>query len=472
MSENDHEQTFESASAGASLTFPMQCSALRKNGHVVIKGRPCKIIDMSTSKTGKHGHAKVHLVATDIFTGKKLEDLSPSTHNMDVPNVVRNEYTLMNIDDGFLNLLTADGGEKNDVKVPDNEIGQEIQKAFDDGVDIAVTVTSAMGEEHCLAWKPAPHPPLQLVVPPRTRTFLSAPDPAPTPFHTSAIAPLVSINCRSHSPFHPSFSRASTARPAGRQAPLRHERIRAKNLQREPRTQDWTERLLGLSQGGYLHGTHSVSHAPPADSRLKQSQPSISSSHFGPSRSGPAACAIEPARAVALLRRLFNFATFSSAAQMSEPPSDHSVSSALNLLCDKVQAELALSVQSKPNQTPVRVHPLLNMINCLDNASSSECEIFLPDLDLATNPLQHAAIDEPATNPPRTGLIIEMHSRCLGTLYDPAGITVRQVLNMTLAYWSDNLECATAEEADALREAHSIPVDFPLPTSPYVAMIA
>ncbi|GAA5956801.1 hypothetical protein JCM8115_003824 [Rhodotorula mucilaginosa] len=156
MSENDHEQTFESASAGASLTFPMQCSALRKNGHVVIKGRPCKIIDMSTSKTGKHGHAKVHLVATDIFTGKKLEDLSPSTHNMDVPNVVRNEYTLMNIDDGFLNLLTADGGEKNDVKVPDNEIGQEIQKAFDDGVDIAVTVTSAMGEEHCLAWKPAP----------------------------------------------------------------------------------------------------------------------------------------------------------------------------------------------------------------------------------------------------------------------------------------------------------------------------
>ncbi|POY72835.1 putative 3-deoxy-7-phosphoheptulonate synthase [Rhodotorula taiwanensis] len=154
---NEHQQTFEGVSAGASLTYPMQCSALRKNGHVVIKGRPCKIIDMSTSKTGKHGHAKVHLVATDIFTGKKLEDLSPSTHNMDVPNVVRQEYTVMNIDDGFLNLLTADGGEKNDVKVPDSDVGKEIETAFEDGKDITVTVVSAMGEEHCLAWKPTPN---------------------------------------------------------------------------------------------------------------------------------------------------------------------------------------------------------------------------------------------------------------------------------------------------------------------------
>jgi translation initiation factor 5A len=58
---------------------------------------PLQIIDMSTSKTGKHGHAKVHLIATDIFTGRKYEDICPSTHNMDVPNVQRNEYQLVNI---------------------------------------------------------------------------------------------------------------------------------------------------------------------------------------------------------------------------------------------------------------------------------------------------------------------------------------------------------------------------------------
>lgn len=53
------DDNFQSGESGASATFPMQASALRKNGHVMLKGRPCKIVDMSTSKTGKHGHAKV-----------------------------------------------------------------------------------------------------------------------------------------------------------------------------------------------------------------------------------------------------------------------------------------------------------------------------------------------------------------------------------------------------------------------------
>ncbi|KAK5787845.1 hypothetical protein VI817_010342 [Penicillium citrinum] len=136
----------------------MQCSALRKNGHVVIKGRPCKIVDMSTSKTGKHGHAKVHIVAIDIFTGKKLEDLSPSTHNMDVPNVGRKEYQLLDItDDDFLSLMKDDGDTKDDVKVPDNEVGQRIVKMFrEEEKDVNVIIQTAMGEEVAIEAKEAP----------------------------------------------------------------------------------------------------------------------------------------------------------------------------------------------------------------------------------------------------------------------------------------------------------------------------
>lgn len=154
----EHDVTFDSADAGASLTFPMQCSALRKNGHVVIKGRPCKIVDMSTSKTGKHGHAKVHLVALDIFTGKKYEDLSPSTHNMDVPNVSRREYQLLDIsDDGFLSLMNDDGDTKDDVRMPDGEIGEKITKLFKtEEKDTNVVVLTSMGEEAAVEAKEAP----------------------------------------------------------------------------------------------------------------------------------------------------------------------------------------------------------------------------------------------------------------------------------------------------------------------------
>ncbi|KAK4156228.1 translation protein SH3-like domain-containing protein [Chaetomidium leptoderma] len=149
MSEEHAFDNDAAGDSGASLTYPMQCSALRKGGHVVIKGRPCKIVDMSTSKTGKHGHAKVHLVAIDIFTGKKLEDLSPSTHNMDVPNVKRTEYTLIDItDDGFLEMMTNDGDMKSDVRMPDGEAGAKITKLFkEDEKETLVTVQTAMGEE-------------------------------------------------------------------------------------------------------------------------------------------------------------------------------------------------------------------------------------------------------------------------------------------------------------------------------------
>ncbi len=92
MAEEQKVEEFENADSGASTTIPMQCSSIKKNGFVVIKDRPCKVVDMSTSKTGKHGHAKVHMVGIDIFTGRKYEELSPSTHNMDVPIVKRMDY--------------------------------------------------------------------------------------------------------------------------------------------------------------------------------------------------------------------------------------------------------------------------------------------------------------------------------------------------------------------------------------------
>ena len=50
-------------------------------------------------------------------------------------------------EDGFLELMQADGSLKSDVKVPEGDLGDEIKKAFDDGKEVSVTVIAAMGEE-------------------------------------------------------------------------------------------------------------------------------------------------------------------------------------------------------------------------------------------------------------------------------------------------------------------------------------
>ncbi|GBC07299.1 hypothetical protein RclHR1_07370008 [Rhizophagus clarus] len=160
----DDVHHFETSGSGASSTYPMQCSALRKNGFVVLKGRPCKIIEMSTSKTGKHGHAKVHLVGIDIFTNKKLEDISPSTHNMDVPNVTRTEYVIITCDDdGYLSLMTSDGATKDDVKIDNNLFKDKpidfgaLRTDIEGGKEFLATVTSAMGEEVVTQIRDAPN---------------------------------------------------------------------------------------------------------------------------------------------------------------------------------------------------------------------------------------------------------------------------------------------------------------------------
>mmetsp|Transcript_1806 Transcript_1806/g.2227 ORF Transcript_1806/g.2227 Transcript_1806/m.2227 type:complete len:145 (-) Transcript_1806:15-449(-) len=124
---DEEEPTFESGDAGASHTYPMQAGEIRKGSHLMIKGHPCKCIEVSTSKTGKHGHAKAHIVALDIFTGKKYEDLCPTSHNLDVPFVKKIELQVLSADEnsGEVSLLLESGETKDDLNLPNRvQIGE------------------------------------------------------------------------------------------------------------------------------------------------------------------------------------------------------------------------------------------------------------------------------------------------------------------------------------------------------------
>ena len=144
MSSDEENVDFSTGDAESSTSFPMQCSALRKNGFVLIKERPCKIVEMSTSKTGKHGHAKVNMTGIDIFTGKKYEDVCPSTHNMMVPTVVRKEFAVwisLFSDANFVSILNGETKKKrDDIKLPAGVLGEQIKAKFEADESVLVTV--------------------------------------------------------------------------------------------------------------------------------------------------------------------------------------------------------------------------------------------------------------------------------------------------------------------------------------------
>jgi translation initiation factor 5A len=128
MADHD-EDNFEKGDSGASHTYPSQAGSLKKGGFALLKGFPCKIAEITTSKAGKHGHAKASIVGMDIFTNKKYEDCCPTSHNMEVPNVVKNEMSLIDVNpDGFMTLMGDDGSTKEDLKLPaDPEVNIYIQ---------------------------------------------------------------------------------------------------------------------------------------------------------------------------------------------------------------------------------------------------------------------------------------------------------------------------------------------------------
>jgi len=153
----DEEETFESTDAGSSETYPMEAGQIRKGGFIMIKDKPCKVIEVTSSKTGKHGHAKCHFVALDIFTGKKVEDLVPASHTTRVPFVKKLTFQCMDVDsEGFVSCMDEDGNVREDLKLPNvmaqkppngDEVSARIMELLEAGKDFYIIVQQACGTE-------------------------------------------------------------------------------------------------------------------------------------------------------------------------------------------------------------------------------------------------------------------------------------------------------------------------------------
>lgn len=127
-------------------------NTLRKGDYINIDGRPCKIINYTISSPGKHGSAKANITAIDIFTDKKKPFVCGTTDNLEVPIVVKKNYTVLNIDsDGFLSLMSSNAETRNDIRIKDQDYIQDLLNKFNEATEqdknLVVTIISAMSED-------------------------------------------------------------------------------------------------------------------------------------------------------------------------------------------------------------------------------------------------------------------------------------------------------------------------------------
>mmetsp|Transcript_54817 Transcript_54817/g.134072 ORF Transcript_54817/g.134072 Transcript_54817/m.134072 type:complete len:157 (-) Transcript_54817:341-811(-) len=152
MSDDDD---YDAADSGAADCTPVEAGSVKQGKFLLIKGKPCKVVDVSKAKVGKHGAAKCHFVGVDIFTGKKLESICPASAQLSEPIVDRSEYQVVDVaDDDFLTLMDKENNTREDLKLPDEgDVGNKIRTMFDDGKDVMVTVLKAVGQEQVIDCK-------------------------------------------------------------------------------------------------------------------------------------------------------------------------------------------------------------------------------------------------------------------------------------------------------------------------------
>ena len=67
------------------MSRPAEVGSLRVGSYIIIDDEPCRIVELTKSKPGKHGAAKARIVAIGIFDGQKRSFVKPVDAQVEVP---------------------------------------------------------------------------------------------------------------------------------------------------------------------------------------------------------------------------------------------------------------------------------------------------------------------------------------------------------------------------------------------------
>jgi translation initiation factor 5A len=107
---------------------------LKKGSYIVIDGEPCRIVDYSTAKTGKHGSAKAHVVAIGVFSGQKKTLVAPVDTRVQIPMIEKRVAQVIADLGGSVQLMDLESYETFEVEKPVDE--PEIANSLKTGVNV------------------------------------------------------------------------------------------------------------------------------------------------------------------------------------------------------------------------------------------------------------------------------------------------------------------------------------------------
>lgn len=99
----------------------------------MIDNEPCRIMDITKSKPGKHGAAKARIVAIGVFDGQKRQFVKPVDANAEVPLIDKRTGQIFAVNPTGVQIMDLETFEYIDAPFPDEE---EIKNKLESGVEV------------------------------------------------------------------------------------------------------------------------------------------------------------------------------------------------------------------------------------------------------------------------------------------------------------------------------------------------
>lgn len=111
----------------------MDLGELKVGSYIIIDGEPCKIVNYTKSKPGKHGAAKARIVAIGVFDESKRTIVKPVSAQVDVPLIEKKTGQVIALLPSAVQLMDLETYEMTEAPYPEDE---ELKSKMASGVEV------------------------------------------------------------------------------------------------------------------------------------------------------------------------------------------------------------------------------------------------------------------------------------------------------------------------------------------------